>query len=179
MVTALGPEDLGVLWLDAHGDFHTPDTTTNGFFDGCALALACGPGWRALSEGFAAVDAGRVVHVGGRDFNPGERERMEDAGVRFGPEGISEVGAERWYVHLDLDVLDPDAVGRANAYAAPGGLTAAEVVDLLARLPGRVVAAVVSAYDPPCDPEGAVRAAGRELLSVLAHAPSRTSRRSS
>ncbi len=42
------------------------------------------------------MDAGRVVHVGGRDFNPGERERMEDAGVRFGPEGIAEVGAERW-----------------------------------------------------------------------------------
>ncbi len=62
-------------------------------------------------------------------------------------------------------------MGRANAYAAPGGLTVAEVVDLLARLPGRVVAAAVTAYDPPCDPEGAVRAAGRELLSVLAHAP--------
>lgn len=42
------------------------------------------------------MDAGRVVHVGGRDFNPGERERTEDAGVRFGPEGIAEVGAERW-----------------------------------------------------------------------------------
>src|SRR5207253_2124442 len=71
--------DVGVAWLDAHGDFHTPETTTSGFVDGMALAVAAGQCWRALAAavpGFEPVLAGRVVHVGGRDFDPGKRDRL-------------------------------------------------------------------------------------------------------
>src|SRR5690242_20410503 len=50
--------ELGVLWLDAHGDFNTPDTTRTGFLDGMSLAVLTGRCWRELAasiEGFAAV----------------------------------------------------------------------------------------------------------------------------
>ena len=79
-VTGAG-EDLGVVWLDAHGDFETDETTTSGFFDGFALAMLTGQGWTAMRRGLTVVPPHRVVHVGGRDFNPGERERMVAAGA--------------------------------------------------------------------------------------------------
>ena len=40
---------VGIVWLDAHGDFHTPETTTGGFLDGTGLATATGRCWRALA----------------------------------------------------------------------------------------------------------------------------------
>src|SRR6185503_10619157 len=59
--------DLGVVWLDAHGDFNTPDTSTSGFLDGMVLAALTGRGWRAMTAsmpGFSPVQDANVVLVG-------------------------------------------------------------------------------------------------------------------
>jgi arginase len=73
-------------------------------------------------------------------------------------------------LHLDLDVLDAERVGRANAFAMPGGLTADELAEavrtVLAR--ARVEAVTISAYDPAHDTGGGVRAALRGVLRELA-----------
>ena len=53
-VAGLG-RDVGVIWFDAHGDFHTPDTTTSGFFDGMGLAMLLGDGWRELRHSVARI----------------------------------------------------------------------------------------------------------------------------
>jgi arginase len=41
-IAGAGPEDLGIVWFDAHGEFNTPETTTTGFIDGMGLAIAVG-----------------------------------------------------------------------------------------------------------------------------------------
>ena len=55
VIAGLGP-GTGVIWIDAHGDFNTPQTTTSGFLDGMTLATATGQCWGELAhsiEGFA------------------------------------------------------------------------------------------------------------------------------
>jgi arginase len=41
-ISGIGPENLGVVWFDAHGEFNTPETTLSGFLDGMPLAVATG-----------------------------------------------------------------------------------------------------------------------------------------
>jgi arginase len=58
--------DARILWLDAHGDYNTPDTTQSGYLGGMPLAGACGEWDADLDVGF--VDPARVVHAGARDI---------------------------------------------------------------------------------------------------------------
>jgi arginase len=167
---------VGVAWLDAHGDFHTPETTLSGFVDGMALAAACGRCWRRLAarvSGFAPVTGDRVAHVGGRDFDSGELERLSEAGVRVlaVPEALTWSADTRGvYLHLDLDVLDPREVP-ANSYQPAGGLSLIEVLSFVRvlRASAPVLAASVTAYDPVGDPDrravGALSAVLDALLS--------------
>jgi len=72
-------------------------------------------------------------------------------------------------VHLDLDVLDP-SVGRANAYAAPQGLTVDDVIQTVRQVEAFVPvgALALTAYDPAFDAEGSVLAAALRIAeSVL------------
>src|SRR5918995_7148904 len=73
-----GGKDLGVVWLDAHADFDTPEDNLSGFTDVMGLAILTGGCWRALREtipGFAAVPEADVVLAGVRDVEPYQRER--------------------------------------------------------------------------------------------------------
>jgi arginase len=97
---------------------------------------------------------------------PGEAaERLEAALDRL-RKRVADV-----YLHLDLDVLDP-AEGRVNEYAAPGGLDAGAVAQVVAAVGERfaVRAAAVTAYDPAADPEGRIPATAAELLARVAAA---------
>jgi arginase len=73
------------------------------------------------------------------------------------------------YLHVDLDVLDPSE-GRANEYAAPGGLAAAAVERIVAAVGERfaVHGAAVTAYDPGADPEGRIAATAAGLMTRIA-----------
>ena len=80
-LAASGPG--GVLWLDAHGDLNTPETTPSGNVHGMPLAAALG-----LCDGFSrdglrlpAVDPQRVALVGVRSLDPGEQELVRELGV--------------------------------------------------------------------------------------------------
>src|ERR687896_548849 len=66
--------DARVLWLDAHGDYNSPDTTSSGFLGGMCLAGACGEWDPGLVE---PIPAERVVLAGVRDLDGGERELLE------------------------------------------------------------------------------------------------------
>jgi arginase len=114
--------DATVLWLDAHGDFNTPDTTPSGFLGGMCLAAACGE-WDAGFDG-PRVDAARVVMCGVRDLDGGERVLLETRGVGRveRPSELAEaLAGRRVFVHLDLDVLDPSIL--PAQFPAPGGLS--------------------------------------------------------
>jgi arginase len=181
-LAGVGVGDLALLWFDAHADFNTPESTVSGFLDGMALSVACGGCWTALAStipGFAPLDPARVVLAGARDFDDGERERLEAAGghvadvaVLSRDEGRAVLGrlrerASRLYIHLDLDVLDPKD-GVANHYAVPAGLERRRLLAMLehARATFSIAGLTLSAYDPAADPGGAVLDAGIEFASA-------------
>ena len=122
--------DVWILWLDAHGDFNTPDTTPSGFLGGMCLAGACGL-WDT-GHG-AGVDPAHVVMCGVRDLDGQERVLLETSGVvhveRPGDLADTLRGREV-FVHLDADVLDP-AVMPGQRYPAPGGLSDGGLRNLL------------------------------------------------
>jgi arginase len=104
--------DAHFAWIDAHGDFNTPDTTPSGFLGGMCLAAACGR-WDAGWPG-PTVDPSRVHLFGVRDLDPGEEREVDAAGLSADvPEGVP------LYVHLDADVLDPSVM--MSQFPVPGG----------------------------------------------------------
>jgi arginase len=134
--------DVHVAWLDAHGDFNTPDTTPSGFLGGMCLAAACGR-WDA--DGWpGTVDPSRVHMLGVRDLDPGEEREVEAAGVTAEvPDGVP------LYVHLDTDVLDPSVM--AAQFPVPGGWDARRLRAQLAELAAgcRIVGVEVTALEDP------------------------------
>jgi arginase family enzyme len=148
--------DVRVLWLDAHGDFNTPDTTPSGFLGGMCLAAACGR-WDA---GFApALEPSRVLMCGVRDLDPGERVLVETAGVPVArPAEVADaLKGARVYVHLDLDVLDPSIL--PSQFPVDHGLSDTGLRTLLAELrrDADVVGLEVTAFEAPEDPRERAR----------------------
>jgi arginase len=135
--------DVRFLWLDAHGDFNTPETTESGFLGGMCLAGAAGR-WDAGVQ--APVDPARVHLVGVRDLDPGEREEVAAAGLRI---GVPQEGPV--YVHLDCDVLDPSVV--RSQFPVPGGLNLEGLGALLASLHERVAGVEVTALEDAANAE--------------------------
>jgi arginase len=134
-----------VLWIDAHGDFNSPQTTPSGFLGGMCLAAACGrwdAGWPET------IDPATVHFLGVRDLDPGEREDVEAAGVK---RGVPDAGPV--YVHLDCDGLDPEVM--PVQFPVPGGLSLGEVRDALAGLAAerRLVGIEVTALEDPAQAE--------------------------
>jgi arginase len=130
-----------VVWLDAHGDFNTPETTESGFLGGMCLAAACGR-WDAGRGG--TVDPERVHMLGVRDLDEGEQAEAEAAGLGSEvPDGVPV------YVHLDADVLDPSVM--AAQFAVPGGWDEKRLRAQLAELAAgcRIVGVEVTAVEDP------------------------------
>jgi arginase len=147
--------DARVLWLDAHGDFNTPDTTTSGFLGGMCLAGGCGL-WDTGFEG--ALPPERLVLAGVRDLEHDERALLEQSdatviGASLETLVYTQNALDRAavYVHLDLDVLDPEEM--PARYPAPGGLAPDKLYDLLEAVAGEceLVGAEITCFDAPGD----------------------------
>jgi arginase len=155
-----------VLWLDAHGDFNTPETTPSEFLGGMCLAAACGV-WDPGLGAEPPVDPGRVVMCGVRDLDDGERELVDRAGVVVEKPGLL---AERLaglavYVHLDLDVLDPSVF--PAQFPADGGLSDGGLRTLLGEVAdaAEVVGIEITAFQAPDDAK--VTAGLAELVAAV------------
>ena len=115
---------LAVVWLDAHGDLNTPETSPSGNAWGMPLRMLLD------SETVASEN---VALVGARSLDPPEEDFIAESGLRVGPEGIAPAleGADAVYVALDADVLEPN--GQVTAFLPePGGLSTEETVATLA-----------------------------------------------
>jgi arginase family enzyme len=137
-----------VLWLDAHGDFNTPDTSPSGFLGGMCLSAACGL-WD--SGHGAGLDPARVVMHGVRDLDGPEKVLLERSGVGRieRPADLADALDGRMvFVHLDLDVLDPTVL--PATYPAPGGLDFEQLRRLLDLVAGAadVIGAEVAGAHP-------------------------------
>jgi len=186
-----GDARLGVVWLDAHADFDTPEDNLSGLSDVMALSILTGGSWRALREtipGFAAVAEADVILAGTRDLEPYQRSRLLSSQIAVIGEEISDDAlidalrrvAERVdeiYLHVDLDVLDT-SVGTVNAYAAPGGPDLAHVLKTISTVfsVGRVCAASLTAYDPAYDEERRITRAAAQIAGQIARDVARQKR---
>lgn len=176
---------IGLVWLDAHGDFNTPETDTSGFLDGQGLAMAVGRCWTSLAAGvpgFRPLDERDVLLVGARDLTGAQREVLRASGLTWLPpdrardagavgEAVAALAArvDAVHVHVDLDVHDP-SLAPANGYAAADGLDARQVRAVLAATAERVpvVSAALASWDPACDVEGRMLATALDLLEAVA-----------
>jgi len=133
-----------VLWLDAHPDFHTPQTTTSGYLAGMCLAAACG----LWDSGFGAgLEPPRVIMHGVRDVDGAERVALDLGGVHRVDDAAQLEGLEL-FVHIDLDVLDPDVF--PARFPVAGGLLPGELRAFLAHAAGicTIVGAEITAAAP-------------------------------
>ena len=126
--------DAKILWLDAHGDFNTPQTTASGYLGGMALAGATGVWDAGLGlDGFVPE---RVVLCGVRDLEDAERDLLRRSGATVIGTTLealvylqNAIDGAPVYVHVDVDVLDPELV--ETTHPVPGGLPVEKLYDLL------------------------------------------------
>jgi arginase len=175
---AAGLQRAGVhptlVWLDAHGDFNTPETTPSGFIGGMPLAMLVGRGDQTLVEaaGMTPLAETAVYLSDARDLDPGEGEAVQRSAVHHVadlstlPQQLPE--RDPLWVHLDVDVLDPGDAP-AVAYPAPKGPSLEHVEAILGKLAatGRIVAVSVTAWDFGKDGDGRTERACRRLISAL------------
>jgi len=169
---------LGLIWLDAHGDFNTPETTPSGNIHGMPLAAIAGYGDERLVTLKGALPPGAKIRpsniaiVGARDLDPRERMLLEQAGVAvFSMEAIDRLGmwetmrratavasrgTDGIFLSLDLDGIDP-LFAPGVGTPVPGGLTFREAhlaVELVEDT-GKLVAMDVVEVNPILDTQNA------------------------
>jgi arginase len=180
-VAALNQSESATIWLDAHADFNTPETSRSGFLDGMGLAILTGRCWRRLAERFESFQPvldSQVIQIGVREKDPPEVQLLQRSGIRQIPtvalaglsEALKELSTNKVYVHVDLDVIDASE-GRANGWASGGGLSVDQLGDAL-ELIGRsvsIVAGAVTCYDPAVDMDGRIGRAVPRIVELLAH----------
>lgn len=162
---------LGVLYVDAHGDFNTPETSPTGNIHGECLAASAGLGLPELTNLYfegQKVDPANICFVGVRDLDPGEKQLMKQAGVTvFTMSDIERQGfpaivkqitvffkthADIIHVSFDMDVLDP-MFAPGTGIPLPGGLTNREALLLMEEMgaTGKVKSAEIVEVNPILD----------------------------
>jgi len=180
-------QELGVVWVDAHGDMNTSATTPSGNIHGMSLAIALGMGDRRFTEMHGAAPKVRPEHValvGTRDLDRGERETIKRSGIRvftmreIDELGIREVmnraieavtrGTSGICVQFDTDVIDP-SVAPGTGTPVRGGLSYREAHLVMETLydSGAVRAVDFVEINPILDERNRTAELGVELLLSL------------
>ncbi|WP_155520811.1 arginase, partial [Ralstonia solanacearum] len=191
VASALRPAGpLGLIWIDAHLDSHTPQTSDSGAIHGMPLAALLGHGPRELTQ---VREAGpkllpqHVVVIGARSYEPAERALIDRLGVRVIDAGEVARGGLRavmadairivtadtaaFGVTLDLDAFDP-AVAPGVGSPEPGGLTGQDMTQALAACArdARFAAFELVEYNPRHDKGGITARLALDLLGAVAGA---------
>ena len=164
----------GMLWIDSHGDFNTPETSPSGYIGGMCLAMDCGRGPRlseSIQKAQPLLQEENLVHLGPRALDKLEMETMRGSPMglvtmkKLSLEGIESVSARAssrlsdaadWIVcHLDVDVMDQKIMPSVN-YPSPNGMSEAQVVVAIKslRATGKLRVLDITAYNPDLDKAG-------------------------
>jgi arginase len=177
---------VGLIWIDAHGDFNTPETSPSGNIHGMPVAALVGRGHPDL------VDLGHpgpklrpqeIAMIGIRDLDGAEREALAGAGIHvYTMRDIDELGMatvarralshlnhlSRIHVSLDMDSIDPD-VAPGVGTPVPGGLTYREahlLMEILAES-GKTASIDVVEINPILDDGNRTAELAVELVASL------------
>jgi arginase len=181
--------ELGLVWVDAHMDSHTPGTSHSGRLHGMPLAWLLGQDDDPL-YGLASrvVQAQHVCIVGAHSFEPEEAERLDRLGVRVflmdeirarGLEavfeealGIATTGTDSFGISIDLDVISPGEVPNVGTPVA-GGLASIDLARVLQRSGGdpRLAALELVEYSPRLDRDGRGARVAVDLLAAALCGP--------
>ena len=179
-----GAGPLGLIWVDAHMDSHTPETSPSGKYHGMPLACLLGHGdstLTAIVHALPAVQPQHVAIVGVRSYEPEEAELLRRLGVRvfymgeIEKRGLAAVMDDASHIALngtvgagisiDLDALDPEEVSAVGS-PEPGGLRVSDLCAAVTRfaVEPRVVGCEIVEFNPTLP--GAVKTADiiEELL---------------
>ena len=179
-------EPVGLIWIDAHGDFNTPETTISGNVHGMSLAVLLGKGYPELinvGRMGAKLQEKDVVMIGIRDLDPKERDRLRESDITvYTMRDVDERGIgvvirealdklahrQRLHVSLDMDGLDPMVVPGVGT-TAPGGLTYREaqlLMEIIADT-GRLASLDIVEINPILDQRNQTAQIAVELAASL------------
>ncbi len=177
---------IGLVWIDAHADFNTPETSPSGNIHGMPVAILTGDGPEDLVDlGYAGpkLTPDKIVQIGVRELDLEERHRLRRSGIKvltmrhIDERGMAAIAAEaldhlgavsRVHVSLDMDGLDPtEAPGVGTP--VPGGLTYREAHLLMEILgeSGRVKALDIVEINPILDTGNKTAELAVELAASL------------
>jgi arginase len=162
---------IGVVWIDAHGDFNTPETSFSGILAGMPVAILAGlagPLWRDAAGLTTPVETDHIVLAGTRELDEQEEALIRSTDVRIVPASELCDGDDfalaidrltrrcpQLYLHVDLDVLDPRFVPSASTPSA-NGLSIEELITAMANVleTGKVAAVAISSLNPGAGARG-------------------------
>lgn len=169
--------NLTVLWLSAHADIHTPESSPSHRFHGMPVRLLLGEGAPGLLRLLPSqLDVEQFVYSGLRDVGHAERQYIVDNQIPIVPVCcecgdmlnmvVEKTGRKNLYIHLNLDVIDPvdfDSV----AYPFEGGFRYKDLLESFYQLGDQfsVVGCAVTGYHPQGSEENAAKV--REILTVI------------
>lgn len=174
---------VGLVFIDAHGDFNVPETTLSGMLGGMPVAIAAGHALHNIrrTTGLAEpLPMSNIVWGGVRDLDPLEADRFTEYEVQqFSVQDIRELSAnlekqirdlsdrvDVIYVHIDMDVLDPAEVPGHNL-TVPDGPSSEELAAALSWMfenPRIAALGIASTPSFNLDPDGVSRQAALNLI---------------
>jgi arginase len=176
----------GAVWLDAHADFNTPETTASGFFPGMALAVVTGHClrnyWAQIGDSTPLAEE-TIVMFGVRDISPdAERERLEQSPIHVvqwsggRPQGDVVAPIDRLatrvrdvYLHIDFDGFDPEIAPGVLDEPVPGGLSR-EDAETIIRATGervRLKAGTLATFTPAFDRDDRTLRLGLGMIQLI------------
>lgn len=169
------------MHIDGHTDFRHPGNSEEcASVAGEDLAAAVGMHWSAIADIDGQgpyFDARRVVHIGHRDDDEEAAEARGILGRLISARDLREQTAENaasataeivgagYWLQVDVDVLDPDIMPAVDSPDADG-VSASELIELLARLAPGAVGASITVFDPDLDPDGRYATLLAEIIAT-------------
>ena len=186
-LTQSNPAPFGLIWIDAHMDSHTPQTSLSGAWHGMSLAGLLGYGideFSQLKRKHPILQPENLCLIGTRSYEEGESKLLKRLGVKIyyidevKSLGLKEVlkdaiayvntGTQGYAVSLDLDVVDPNEAPGTGCFV-PDGLTASELLACLPQIgqDARLKAFELVEFDPHRDKEGITFNLCQEIVKCI------------